>query len=129
MRIAIIGLGNIAQKAYLPLITARNDIELVFCSRNQNILNQLTRMYRVTESVSAIDDLFDKSLDAAFVHTATESHVEIAAKLLQNGAHVYVDKPIATSYAQSQKLVEIAEDSGRILMVGFNRRFAPMYNS
>ena len=57
MRIAIIGLGDIAQKAYLPIITTRNDIELVFCTRNQSTLNRLTRMYRVAESVSDIDDL------------------------------------------------------------------------
>jgi virulence factor len=128
MRIAIIGLGDIAQKAYLPVITTRNDIELVFCTRDQSTLNRLTKMYRVAESVSNIDDLLDKALDAAFVHTSTESHTDIAGKLLQHGIHVYLDKPIAYSYEESRKLAELAEQAGRILMIGFNRRFAPMYN-
>ena len=128
MRIAIIGLGDIAQKAYLPIITARSDIEIVFCSRNQVTLERLTRMYRVTASIINIDDLFDKGLDAAFVHTSTESHTDVAGKLLQKGIHVYLDKPIAYSYEESRKLVELAEQTERILMVGFNRRFAPMYN-
>jgi virulence factor len=128
MRIAIIGLGDIAQKAYLPIITARSDIEIVFCTRNQVTLERLTRMYRVTESIINYDDLFDKGLDAAFVHTSTESHTDVAGKLLQHGIHVYLDKPIAYSYEESRKLVELAEQTERILMVGFNRRFAPMYN-
>lgn len=128
MRIAIIGLGDIAQKAYLPIITTRDDIELVFCTRNQSTLNRLARMYRISESVSDIDDLLDKALDAAFVHTSTESHTDVAGKLLQHGIHVYLDKPIAYSYEESQKLVELAEQTGRILMIGFNRRFAPMYS-
>jgi virulence factor len=128
MRIAIIGLGDIAQKAYLPIITARSDIELVFCTRNQVTLDRLTKMYRVTESVNDIDDLLDKTLDAVFVHTSTESHTDIVGKLLQHGIHVYLDKPIAYSYEESRKLVELAEQTGRILMIGFNRRFAPMYD-
>jgi virulence factor len=82
MRIAIRGLGHIAQKAYLPVITTRNDIELVFCTRNQSTLNRLTKMYRVTEYVRDIDDLLDKALDAAFVHTSTVSHTDVAGKLL-----------------------------------------------
>ena len=128
MRIAVIGLGDIAQKAYLPLITTQNDIDLVFCTRNQTTLNHLTRMYRITDSVSDIDELSGKAVDAAFVHTSTESHTDIVGKLLQRGVHVYLDKPIAYSYEESRKLVELSEQTGRILMIGFNRRFAPMYS-
>ena len=128
MRIAVIGLGDIAQKAYLPVITTRTDIELIFCTRNRGTLQRLAKTYRVTEAVSALDDLLDKPLDAAFVHTSTESHLEVAGKLLQNGVHVYLDKPLAYSAEESHALVDLAEQVGRILMVGFNRRFAPMYS-
>jgi virulence factor len=85
-------------------------------------------MYRITESVNNIDDLLGKAVDAAFVHTSTESHTEIVGKLLQHGVHVYLDKPIAYSYEESRKLVELSEQTGRILMIGFNRRFAPAYS-
>lgn len=46
MKIGIIGLGDIAQKAYLPIITQHSDVELVFCTRNSEVLNQLARRYR-----------------------------------------------------------------------------------
>ena len=127
MRIAIVGLGKIARKAYLPVITARADVEPIFCTRDRSALSLLSETYRVREAVADVRDLLDKKVDAAFVHTSTESHAEVAGQLLRNGIHVYLDKPIAYSYEESRKLVELAESRERILMIGFNRRFAPMY--
>lgn len=131
MRIAVIGLGSIARKAYLPILAARPDVELVFCTRNRAALERLSSQFRVAECVSDVGELFSrqKKVNAAFVHTATESHVEIVSRLLENGIHTYVDKPLAYTYEESRGLVELAERTGRILMVGFNRRFAPMYSS
>jgi virulence factor len=127
MRIAVVGLGAIAQKAYLPVVAARDDVELVLCTRNRERLRQLSSAYRVAESATSVGELLAMGVEAALVHTATESHVAVAAELLRAGVHVYVDKPIAYGYEESRTLVELAERAGRILMVGFNRRFAPMY--
>lgn len=69
------------------------------------------------------------NIDAAFVHTATESHIEIIEKLLNNNIHVYVDKPISYSYEDSIRVSNLAKEVNKILMVGFNRRFAPMYSN
>lgn len=127
MKIGIIGLGNICEKAYLPVITAKEGVELVFCTRNKEKLDSLSKKYRINESVSSVDDLINMNIDAAFVHTATESHVEIIEKLLNNNIHVYVDKPISYNYEESLRICKLAKDVNKILMVGFNRRFAPMY--
>lgn len=127
MRIGIIGLGNIAQKAYLPVITSRRDVELILCTRNGDTLNKLSEMYRIRECVHTVDELINHGIDAAFVHSSTESHKGIVEKLLNNNINVYVDKPISYSYDEALKLVKLSEDKGLILMVGFNRRFAPMY--
>jgi virulence factor len=129
MKIGIIGLGDIAQKAYLPVITTRSDVELVFCTRNAYTLNKLCKMYRVSKYAKTVDELLTMGIDAAFVHTSTESHVEIVEKLLLNNIHVYVDKPIAYNYDDALKLMKLSEKVGKILMVGFNRRFAPMYKN
>lgn len=128
MKIGIIGLGNICEKAYLPVITAIEGVELVFCTRNKEKLDNLSKKYRINESVSSVDDLINMNIDAAFVHTATESHVEIIEKLLNNNIHVYVDKPISYNYEESLRICKLAKDVNKILMVGFNRRFAPMYS-
>ena len=104
-------------------------MELVFCTRDRSALARLSETYRVKECASEVKDLTGRQVDAAFVHTSTESHLEVAGQLLRSGVHVYVDKPIAYSFEESQELVELSEREGRILMVGFNRRFAPMYDS
>lgn len=129
MRVGVIGLGNIAQKAYLPVISAKENVEPVFCTRNINTLNKLSAKYRITDRVSTVEELINTGIDAAFVHSSTESHGEIVEKLLLNKINVYVDKPISYSYSDALKLAELSEKTGRILMVGFNRRFAPMYKS
>ena len=129
MRIGIIGLGNICEKAYLPVITSIEGIEIVFCTRNKEKLNSLSRKYRVSEAVSTVDELISRNIDAAFVHTSTESHVDIIEMLLKNNIHVYVDKPISYSYEESIRVSKLAKDVNKIFMVGFNRRFAPMYSN
>ncbi|SHJ67891.1 virulence factor [Geosporobacter subterraneus DSM 17957] len=126
MRVGIIGLGDIARKAYLPILMNRGDITPVLCTRNEKVLEEISRKYRAPESIQRIEDLIDRNIDAAFIHAATESHGEIAEELLRQGIHVYVDKPIAYHYEDAQRIVELAEEKNRVLMVGFNRRFAPM---
>jgi virulence factor len=129
MRVAIIGLGNICQKAYLPYITSKEDLEIIFCTRNKEKLETLSKKYRVQEYYTNVDELLDKDIDAAFIHTETESHVSIIEKLLKNNINVYVDKPISYSYEESKRMCKLAKEVNKVLMVGFNRRFAPMYRN
>ncbi len=72
-----------------------------------------------------MDELIEKDIDAAFVSTATEAHFEIAEKLLTNGINVYIDKPISMHFQETEGIVQLAKDVGKIVMVGFNRRFIP----
>ncbi|PRX34833.1 virulence factor [Orenia metallireducens] len=127
MKIGVIGLGSIAQKAYLPVITAKEELDLFFLTRNQEKLESLAKKYRISNKSSNLDDLIDFGVEAAFVHTATTAHVPIIERLLNHGVHVYVDKPISYSLAESKRMVELAKENNLKLMVGFNRRFVPMY--
>lgn len=126
MRIGIIGLGQIAQKGYLPVLTEREDIELILCTRNTEVLNRLSNKYRIKEYVETVEQLIEKGIDAAFVSTATEAHFEVVEKLLKNKINVYIDKPISMNFNETKIIVQLAINNGVIAMVGFNRRFAPM---
>ena len=61
------------------------------------------------------------------VHSATSSHYAVVSELLQAGVNVCVDKPLAENLADAERLVELAQQQKRTLMVGFNRRFSPLY--
>jgi virulence factor len=82
-------------------------------------------MYRITP-FHDLDYLCDQS-DAIFVHSSTSSHFEVVRHLLMRGKDVYVDKPLAETMEQAEMLVDLSQKYNRKLMVGFNRRFAPMY--
>ncbi|MFL6605583.1 MAG: Gfo/Idh/MocA family protein [Steroidobacteraceae bacterium] len=129
MRIAMVGLGDIARKAYLPIIAMLNDLEVVLCSRNAAQLAQLAASNRVRQFTIDVGELASMNIDAAFVHTATESHENVVCRLLEYGIHVYVDKPLAYTLREAQRMVALAESTNRLLMVGFNRRYAPMYEA
>ena len=126
MKIGIVGLGDIAQKGYLPVLTQKENIELILCTRNIDTLNKLSKKYRIMKYVQTVEELIEREIDAAFVSTATEAHFEIAERLLENGINVYIDKPISLNFDESKKLAALAQEKGLVVMVGFNRRFAPM---
>ncbi|SEP62674.1 virulence factor [Virgibacillus subterraneus] len=125
MKIGIIGLGDIAQKGYLPVLSEKEGIELVLCTRNEDTLNRLSEKYRINEKVQTVDELITKNIDAAFVSTATEAHFEIAEKLLRSGIHTYIDKPISMKFHETKKITELSKETNTLAMVGFNRRFIP----
>ncbi|QES51238.1 oxidoreductase [Streptomyces venezuelae] len=129
MKVACIGLGDIAQKAYLPVLTARPGIELHLQTRNPAVLAEVGDRYAVPAARrhGSLDSLLAAGPDAAFVHAATPAHPEIVTRLLEAGIATYVDKPLAYAYEDSRRLVELAEERGVSLAVGFNRRYAPGY--
>ncbi|MBT2387281.1 Gfo/Idh/MocA family protein [Streptomyces sp. ISL-11] len=129
MKVGCIGLGDIAQKAYLPVLTAQPGLELHLHTRTATTLHRVADTYRVPDAQrhTDLDSLLAAGLDAAFVHAATAAHPEIVTRLLEADVPVYVDKPLAYDLAGSEKLVRLAQERGVGLMVGFNRRHAPGY--
>lgn len=127
MKIGIIGLGDIAQKAYLPVLNSRDGFEFHLFSRDEQKLQQIGAKYRFSCLHNTLESLLGSGIQGAMVHSATKAHFEIVEALLQNNIHVFVDKPITMYYQQSKHLVELAAQKGLLFVVGFNRRFAPVY--
>ncbi|MGY3572642.1 Gfo/Idh/MocA family protein [Vibrio paucivorans] len=128
MKIGIIGLGDIAQKAYLPFITQQPGIELIFCTRNQQTLSQLASQYRVPQVCDDYRQLLKLGVDAVMIHAATKVHFSIASFFLKNGIPTFVDKPLADSATEVEHLYALAALHQQPLYVGFNRRHIPLYN-
>ncbi|KIF01605.1 oxidoreductase [Streptomyces sp. RSD-27] len=129
MKVGVIGLGDIAQKAYLPVLTTLPGVELHLQTRTPATLERLGAVHHVPEGRrhASLDALIAQGLDAAFVHAPTAAHPEIVERLLEARVPAYVDKPLAYELADSRRLVELAEERGTSLFVGFNRRHAPGY--
>lgn len=129
MKVGCIGLGDIAQKAYLPVLSALPGVELHLQTRTPATLERVAAVHHLPPERlhTDLDSLLSAGLDAAFVHAPTAAHAEIVTRLLEAGVPTYVDKPLAYEYADSERLVELAERRAVSLNVGFNRRLAPGY--
>ena len=126
MKIGVIGLGNIAQKAYLPTYSeCRHLAEFVLATRNPETRQKIADQYGFTETVGTIEELIEVKIDACFVHVATKVHGAVVRQLLQAGINVFVDKPLSEDLAEVKELQALAAAKNLRLMVGFNRRFAP----
>jgi virulence factor len=126
LRIALIGLGDIAEKAYLPIIANHEAIEPIFCTRNKGTLNRLSSQYRIFENYHNLAELLNSKPDAVMVHTSTESHYKIAKQIIEAGIACFIDKPISYQYDECEELVELARTKKVPFYIGFNRRFAPL---
>ncbi|MFC8172748.1 MULTISPECIES: Gfo/Idh/MocA family protein [unclassified Streptomyces] len=129
MKVGCIGLGDIAQKAYLPVLATLPGVELHLQSRTPATVERVADTLHLPAGRrhTDLDGLLSAGLDAAFVHASTAAHAEIAERLLDAGVPTYVDKPLAYEYADSERIVELAEKRAVSLAVGFNRRLAPGY--
>lgn len=127
MKIGVIGIGGIAQKAYLPTYAKmRDQAEFIFATRNEATRQKIADEYSFAKTVATIDELLAEEITACFIHAATKVHFELAKKCLEAGVAVFMDKPVSESYQEVQALDDLAKEKQLLFMVGFNRRFAPM---
>jgi len=125
-KIGVIGLGNIAQKAYLPVMaTLQDEYEWHLTTRNKAKGEMLERKYGFKHFHQTLDELIAEKPLAVFVHTPTSTHYEIIKQLLNADINVYVDKPVSEELSEVEDLYNLASERKLILTCGFNRRFAP----
>ena len=67
----------------------------------------------------------DEDVDAVVITTPARTHVDLAAAAIEAGKHVFVEKPMALTVADNDRLTAAAEAAGVVLQVGFNRRYDP----
>lgn len=129
LRVALIGLGDIAAKAYLPVLATDPGVEPVLVTRDPQRREELQRGWRVAAAFPTVEDVLaaDVPLDAAFVHAATVTHPAIARTLIDAGVPTFVDKPLALGAVEARAVIEHARNAHVSFAVLFNRRFTPAY--
>jgi predicted dehydrogenase/threonine dehydrogenase-like Zn-dependent dehydrogenase len=127
--IGLIGAGNYASSMLLPHLAQLPDAQLthVATTRSLSAVNAQRRFGFTTASTSAQAVLDDVSLDAIFIVTRHATHAELVCRALATGKAVFVEKPLALTGDELDRITEVITETGNDrLMVGFNRRFAPM---
>lgn len=129
VRLGFIGAGNYASSMLLPHLTGRDDVELVEVATTSSLsaMNAQRKFGFARASTELRTVLEDPSIDAVFVVTRHNSHARLAAEVLRAGKAVFVEKPLAVSDDQLEHVLAAVADTGNDrVMVGFNRRFAPL---
>ncbi|MFG1812646.1 bi-domain-containing oxidoreductase [Kribbella sp. NPDC049174] len=130
-RLGFIGAGNYASSMLLPHLQGNEDAVLAHVATNKSLsaANAQRRFGFEQISTEANAVLSDESLDAIFVVTRHSTHAELACRALETGKAVFVEKPLALTDEDLDRIVATADATGNDrLMVGFNRRFAPLLN-
>lgn len=127
LRVGVIGVGYVAKNNYLPVLAQTEDIEFVgIMARNYENALRAKNSFGAQHAVKTIEELVDLGLDCVFVLTPKQVHFEQVSFLLKKGIDVFCEKPMATTLKDAQELVRLQEETGRTLMIGFNRRYAPV---
>ena len=122
MRVAVIGAGAMG-KNHARVLQTMPDVELAYVVDAHLPTAQAIARIHGGQAIQGLPEL--GAIDAAIVAVPTQSHAETATKLLERGAHVLVEKPIAETRAQALALEALAEGQHRVLMVGHVERFNP----
>ena len=131
-RIGFVGAGSYASSMLLPHLAKFSTAELahVATTRSLSAVNAQKKFGFTTASTNADSVFEDESLDAIFIVTRHATHAKLVCRALGTGKAVYVEKPLALTREEIDEIADAIEKTGNDrLMVGFNRRFAPLLNS
>jgi predicted dehydrogenase len=134
MRFAVVGCGSIAQIMHIPNVLELPETDLVaLCDPGENVTAELGDRYNVPPEYQYqdADDLFEEradDIDAVIVTTPMQTHVDVVEGALEADLHTLVEKPLAVTPADADRLVELAEDTDATAMVAYNRRFELAYD-
>ncbi|OKP66498.1 dehydrogenase [Paenibacillus sp. P3E] len=133
LRIGMIGykfMGKAHSNAYrsLPMFfpKALKPEMSVLCGRNADALKEAADQLGWQETVTDWRELVGRDdIDWIDINAPSDAHKEIALAAVKAGKHVFCEKPLALTLADSREMLKAAEDAGVMHMVGFNYRFSP----
>jgi predicted dehydrogenase len=123
MRVLIAGLGNIGMSHALAHHKAGSEI-VGLVNRSAVVLPVGMENYPVFKTFE--EGLATKP-DLAVIATYSDSHADFACAAMEQGAHVFVEKPLATTVADARRVVDCATANGRKLVVGYILRHHPSW--
>ncbi len=130
VRTGIVGVGKMAL-LHASVLGSMEEVELVaFCEVSPLVRRFAGKFFPAVRVVASVGELAGLGLDAVYITTPARSHFPIMKQVYQAGIarHVFVEKPLATSFAQAREAVALAAGQGGANMVGYNRRFSVTFS-
>ena len=131
LRVGIIGMGQWVAGEHIPNLRATGRAEVVSAARrNPERLALAQRELNIPEVYTDWREMLTRAnLDAVVVGTPHNLHVEPTLAALERGLHVLLEKPLATSVADAQTILQAVKSSDRVVAMGVNRRGVPSWQT
>ena len=126
--IAMIGAGNFATGTLIPALKNSGNARLVgICSAGGLSAKGAADRHGFEYATSEIDQILsDDNVQGVIIATRHDTHADFAIRALNSGKHVFVEKPLALNASDLEDVIKAANNSGRVLFPGYNRRFSPL---
>jgi len=117
-RVGVIGYGywgpNIVRNFHRP----ERSVVSMICDKSMDMLHRADQSYpSIARTTDPCDILKSSEIDVVAVVTPVWTHYELAKRALENGKHIFVEKPFTANAAQAEELIELAEKKGLKIMV------------
>ena len=124
--VGIIGAGNFTGAVLLPALKSADANLKIIASAGGLNATLLAKKYGIAQSTSDYQQILkDPDVDLCVITTRHNTHARLTVEALRAGKHVFVEKPLAIYENELLPIIEAQQESGRLVMVGFNRRFSP----
>ncbi len=126
IQVGVVGCGYWGPNLIRNFRSLRDCALKAVCDKDQKRLSHMKRLYPEIETYTRFEDFLGKGeLDAVAVATPVRFHHALALACLAAGKHTFIEKPMASTAAQCQELVETAESRKLTLMIGHTFLYSP----
>ena len=127
LRLGVIGCGAVSEAYYLPVLKNHPDFQLTALVEKN--VQQGHKIAALTGGIKIFRDYREilGRVDAVVIALPNALHAEVAIECLENGIHVFVEKPMAVSTAQCDRMIAAARTAKRVLAVGHSKRFFKLH--
>ncbi|MCG5053717.1 MAG: bi-domain-containing oxidoreductase [Myxococcales bacterium] len=127
VRIGFAGAGNFASGVLIPALAETPHVSLsAIASARGFTATHLAEHYGFSFATTDLEALLGENTDAVVISTRHNLHAAQATAALKAGKHVFVEKPLALDEDELGDVLAAQKETGKLLMVGFNRRFSPL---
>lgn len=129
LRVVVVGCGAVAQMMHLPTLAERPDLFSIvgLADIDRATLDAVGRRYHVERRAVDFRQLVTLPEADAVLVLASGSHRKFVLPALEAGKHLFVEKPLGFSAAETREIAAASSGSDRVLMVGYHKRFDPSY--
>ncbi len=130
-RIALIGAGWWGVEVYIPALMSHPEVDLVAINRRDRAaLDQILAKHKGPKGYTDYREMLARErLDAVVITSPHPVHFEHASAALEAGCHVLIDKPMTTDANDARKLVKLAAEKGREILIPYGWNYKPFVNT